>query len=386
MNEPDLSVAPAPRSLYVHVPFCVHRCHYCDFSVARTAEAPIVDWIGAIEADFESWFRSTGWERGSDLETVFVGGGTPSLLGSHGMSELRSLLSEYFNLAAVREWTAEANPASLTGEICEAWLEAGVNRLSLGVQSFDDEPLAWLGRLHDADGAVEALGTARFAGFSNVNVDLIFGLPASVDRDWATEVDRVLELGVTHVSVYGLTAESGTPLGRRVTLGRVHMPPDDRYEAEYLAVVRLLTEAGFGHYEVSNFALEGRECVHNWHYWDGTPYLGVGPSAHSFLPPHRIWNVYRWEAYRVAARDGVSVREGFESLDREQVRMERAWLDLRTRTGLSAGALVSGPASIENALARYESAGWLQNDAGRIRLTAAGWLRMDALIAELETG
>ena len=385
MSAPSLRGAPAPVGLYVHVPFCVHRCHYCDFSVARTDEAPVDEWLAAIRADLASWFDHADWKRGTALETVFVGGGTPSLLGSPGMVALARLLREYFDVDAVTEWTAEANPSSLSAEVCEGWLDTGVNRLSIGVQSFSDEVLRWLGRLHDADGAEEALGTARSSGFTNVNADLIFGLPEQIERDWSAEVGHAARLGVTHVSVYGLTAEPRTPLGRRVGLGHVHMPPDDRCATEYLEAAATLEAAAYVHYEVSNFALEGQQSLHNWHYWDGSPYLGVGPSAHSFLPPHRLWNAYRWDTYRAAARAGSSVREGYEALGPEQERMERVWLGLRTNVGLPADELAGDAAPMGGAfLAACEAEGWIERDGGRIRLTAQGWLRMDALVGELE--
>ena len=387
MSVPNLRDTPAPSSLYIHFPFCAHRCHYCDFSVAPTAEVPVNEWLAGIGADLESWFAASDWDRGCPLETVFVGGGTPSLLGAPGMTRLGLLLREYFDVDAAREWTVEANPNSLTAEVCDGWLAAGVNRLSIGVQSFSDEPLRWLGRLHDAAEAVAALRRARSSGFSNVNADLIFGLPESIERDWPAEVQQMAGLGVTHVSVYGLTAEPRTPLGRRVGLGRVHMPPDDRYVTEYLAAARTLVADGYVHYEVSNFAVEGRQSLHNWHYWDGTPYLGLGPSAHSFLPPYRIWNAYRWETYRAAVRGGTSLREGHEALGPAQVRMERVWLGLRTSVGVAVHEFDKGadttPASREF-LAACAAEGWLQRVEGRIRLTAEGWLRMDAMVAELE--
>ncbi len=271
MSVPNLRDTPAPSSLYIHFPFCAHRCHYCDFSVAPTAEVPVNEWLAGIGADLESWFAAADWDRGCPLETVFVGGGTPSLLGGPGMARLGLLLREYFDVDAAREWTVEANPNSLTAEVCDGWLAAGVNRLSIGVQSFSDEPLRWLGRLHDAAEAVAALRRARSSGFSNVNADLIFGLPESIERDWPAEVQQMAGLGVTHVSVYGLTAEPRTPLGRRVGLGRVHMPPDDRYVTEYLAAARTLVADGYVHYEVrtcrrgptvvAQLALLGRDAL-----------------------------------------------------------------------------------------------------------------------------
>ncbi|MFO7588815.1 MAG: coproporphyrinogen-III oxidase family protein, partial [Gemmatimonadota bacterium] len=283
------------------------------------------------------------------------------------------------------EWTLEANPGSLTADDCRVWLDVGVNRLSLGVQSFDDAALRWLGRLHDAAGARAAIERALEAGFANLNLDLIFGLPAELPRDWGRDVETAASLGATHVSTYGLTAEAGTPLGRMVDLGRVRLADEERYEREYLEAVERLERRGFRAYEVSNHALAGRECRHNWHYWIGTDYLGLGPSAHSFVGGERSWNVRRWEAYRTAARAGGELREGRERPDRERARLERLWLGLRTRRGVRLEELSAGPAALA-VVDRWEEAGWAWREAGRLRLTPAGWLRMDALVTELAAG
>ncbi len=365
----------------MHVPFCVRRCHYCDFSVAASKGPPIDAYLDALAVDLEAWFRERAWRTPVDLDTIFVGGGTPSLLGGHGMRRLASLLRTRFRWdPETVEWTAEANPGSLTDEVCEACLDIGVNRLSIGVQSFQDGPLEWLGRIHDAAGACGAVERARAAGFANLNIDLIFGLPASVPRDWRDDVRRALSLGVTHVSAYGLTAEPRTPLGRRVALGRVRMPDDERYGDEYLEVSARLREAGFRHYEVSNFARPGHASRHNWHYWDGSEYLGLGPSAHSHLGGERIWNVYRWDLYRKAASAGEELRAGRERPDAAQRRLERIWLGLRTDRGIS----LEEAAPVEHTrLDAWRRAGWTVPAASRILLTPEGWLRLDALASEM---
>lgn len=371
-----------PRSLYVHVPFCAKRCHYCDFSVARTHSPPIEAFVEAVAVDLDDWFTSRGWDDRVEVDTVFVGGGTPSLLGADGMRALAERLAGRFRWdPGSVEWTAEANPNSLPEDVCAAWRELGINRLSLGVQSFQDEPLEWLGRLHDAAEAIAAVGRARAAGFERVNIDLIFGLPDTVPRDWAADVARAVDLGVTHVSAYGLTAEPRTPLGRRVDTGRVRMPDDERYGDEYLDVSRALRNAGFDHYEVSNFARPGHASRHNWHYWDGSEYLGVGPSAHSYLGGERIWNVYRWDRYRRAAEAGASLRDGRERPGPAQRRLERVWLGLRTSDGVAWDDVE--PAGREPRIEAWRAEGWLAPDDDRLRLTPEGWLRLDTIAAEV---
>lgn len=304
------------------------------------------------------------------------------------MVRLADLLRRWFTWdPATVEWTAEANPSSLSAEVGAAWLRTGINRLSVGVQSFADRPLEWLGRWHDSAEAADSIRRARAAGFRNVSVDLMFGLPAEVERDWPHEVGQALDLGVQHVSVYGLTVEPRTPLGRWVELGRRFRPDERSYADEYLVAAELLAAAGFEHYEVSNFARPGRESAHNWHYWDGSGYVGIGPSAHSFLPPLRVWNVFRWDAYRKAAETGASLREGRERPTSDQRLLERLWLGLRTRRGIGGTELEAiGAAARRRVVEDWTAAKWIQQDGAAWRLTPAGWLLLDELVLELVAG
>jgi oxygen-independent coproporphyrinogen-3 oxidase len=352
--------------------------------VKRARRAPILEWIECLESELEEWFTNAGWDSPLRLDTIFVGGGTPSLLGSDGMAALSRLLGRWFRVdPEALEWTAEANPASFDRETAEAWREAGVNRLSLGVQSLDDRVLRWLGRLHDGSGAVRALRTAADVGFEHISSDLMFGLPAVVSRDWPAEIEGVLASGVGHVSAYGLTVEKRTPLHRWIELGRIRSPNPGRYAMEYAKLASSLRRAGFSHYEISNFARPGEESVHNWQYWNGAAYLGIGPSAHSFLPPIRSWNVFRWDAYRGAIRDGSPVTMGWERLTGEARELERLWLSLRTRSGLPDGDPVWARPAVKIARDRWVRAGWLERRHGRIVATAEGWLRLDAIVAEI---
>lgn len=376
--------ASEPRALYVHFPFCTHRCHYCDFSVRRSAEPPVGQWLTAIARDLDEWIRDPAIQRPIRLDSVYVGGGTPSLLGAGGMKRLRQLLDERVTLLDSAEFTAEANPISFGPDTALGWRDAGVTRVSLGVQSFTDGPLQWLGRLHDAAGAIRAVETALAAGFESVNVDMIFGLPVSIVRDWDCELRFVTDLAVPHVSTYGLTAEPRTPLGRRVDRGQVRLAQEPSYEAEYLVSAAALAAAGLRQYEVSNFALPGHESLHNWHYWERRSYLGAGPSAHSFLNPRRVWNVRSWDAYRNAAERGATLREGSEILSPQQTGLEEVWLGLRTRKGLPRRHCVWDTGVGRQNLNAWREAGWLIEREDRILLTPAGWLRLDALVGGLE--
>lgn len=376
-----MSTAPSdPVALYVHVPFCTRRCHYCDFAVTPSADPPIRDWLEALAEDLNQWQAELDTPRLPPLDTIFVGGGTPSLLGAAGMDGLRRLLEDRFPLDPdTVEWTAEANPNSLTSDTARAWREAGVNRLSLGVQSFDDRVLEWLGRSHDRSEATAAVERARAAGFENLSVDLIFGLPVEVPRSWRRDLEHALDLALPHLSTYGLTAERRTALGRWVSAGHVRMPDQEQYEYEYLTAAELLESHDLKQYEVSNFARSGYECRHNWHYWIGSEYLGVGPSSHSFVGGRRSWNVREWPAYRLAAVERRSVREGREEPTPQQRRLESLWLGLRTRRGID----LARHGLSERAVATWIREGRAILAGGRLRLTPRGWLLLDELVTEL---
>ncbi len=379
----ELSAAPRPAALYIHFPFCAHRCHYCDFSVKRARTPPVEAWLSRIGAEVAWWFARTGWRAPVPLDTLFVGGGTPSLLGAAGMEGLARSLEPWFAIDARRtEWTAEANPVSFDAELAAAWRAAGVNRVSLGVQSLDDRVLAWLGRLHDRTGAARAVEAAGRAGFERVSIDLMFGLPEGVERDLAREVDEVLGWGMGHISLYGLTIEPRTPLAQWVRLGRTNPCPDGRYAREYRDLAARLGAAGYRHYEVSNFARPGEECRHNWSYWNRSAYLGLGPSAHGFLPPIRSWNAFRWDRYEAAVRAGVGPLEGWERLGDADERLERIWLGLRTRRGVWEEA-ASGGHGFDEAVARCVAVGWLERREGWLVASLDGWLRLDSIVREL---
>ncbi|HEX6938030.1 MAG TPA: radical SAM family heme chaperone HemW [Longimicrobiales bacterium] len=371
----------APEFLYLHVPFCVRRCSYCDFAVDVARTPPLGAWLDAIGAELAGVMEAEGAARPLRIRTLYVGGGTPSLLGAGAMAALRRRLEPYVRLGDDVEWTVEANPESFSVELAVAWREAGVNRVSLGVQTFDERVLRWMGRLHGADGAVRAAEAAAKAGIENWSLDLIFGLPARLGRDWAADVERALALDPAHVSLYGLTAEPATPLGRWVREGRERLADEETYEAEYLFAAERFTAAGFEHYEVSNFARPGRESRHNAAYWSGAAYLGLGPSAHSYLPPVRRWNLRDWAAYRSAVAEGRPPVESREAVTGAALRLERTWLALRTRAGLRREGW--SPAQ-EAMVAGWVDRGWAEWTPGGVRLTPGGWLLLDRLTVEFD--
>lgn len=363
-----------PTHLYVHVPFCARRCSYCDFAIAVRRVVPVDEYLRCLEVELD--MRVANWDSHT-LETVYLGGGTPSRLGPDGIGRLLDLVRSRFVLADRAEITIEANPDDVTMAAVHAWMGAGVNRVSLGVQSFDDSVLAWMHRTHDAAQAVSAVSLIRSAGIDNVSVDLIFALPADLGRMWETDLRTALSLAPDHISLYGLTIESSTPLARWKDRGAVVPATDESYADEFLLADSLATSAGFVHYEVSNFALPGRESRHNSAYWTGAQYMGIGPSAHSFDGETRSWNVPQYAEWVSHLSAGTTAMEGFEKLEQASVSAERVYLGLRTTSGLAASG-----ADIERAR-QWTAAGWARIDDDIVRLTPEGWLRLDSLAAGL---
>ena len=368
-----------PRHLYVHAPFCARRCSYCDFAVHVARTPPVDAWLDAIEAEVRLTFEARGWAGAQRLDTLYIGGGTPSLLGVGAMPRLAERLSRWFDLGALAEWTAEANPESIDAALARDWREAGIRRVSLGVQTFHEPALKWMGRLHGADGGRRAVDAVRAGGIDDVSVDLIFALPERLGRDWAADLAAAVELDPTHVSLYGLTAEAGAHLGRRVAEGRETMADDDAYAREYRLAADTLRAQGFEHYEVSNFARPGRRSRHNSAYWTGADYLGVGPGAHSFVGGERWWNERDWNTWSRVLGEGRLAVVDSERLTDAQQRLERIWLGLRHDGGFP-GPL--GPRQTA-LLDDWRGRGLLES-ASPARLTVEGWLLLDQLAVELD--
>lgn len=370
-----------PRNLYVHAPFCARRCSYCDFAVTVATDPPVTAWAAAVGQELALVAGEMGWSAPLALDTLYLGGGTPSLLGTGAVHRLLDALAPHADPRQLAEFTAEANPESFTPELARDWRRQGVDRLSLGAQTFHDASLRWMGRLHGPEGPGRAVDVAREAGFENVGLDLIFGLPDRLGRDLELDLDRVLALAPEHVSVYGLSVERDTPLGRWVAEGREAMPDQERYRDEYLLVSERLRDEGYVHYEVSNFARPGLESRHNRAYWSGVPYLGLGNGAHSFAPPRRWWNHRDWGEYRSLVAQNRSPRADDEHVGPVEARMERLWLGLRTRHGVDRRELGDGGRALVETWTRQ---GWVVPDPDRLALSVEGWLLLDRLTVELD--
>ncbi len=367
-------------SVYVHAPFCARRCLYCDFAVTVRSTGDLAGWRDALSLELRAVERDDLFELPDSFDTVYVGGGTPSLMGPSAMASIRELLGPHRLTNPDLEWTSEANPESFDGEIARGWIAAGVNRLSLGVQSFDPGTLRWMGRLHGPEGARQAVRVSQDAGLVNVSVDLMFGVPDHLERDWRADLDEAVRLDAPHISLYGLTVEPATALGRRVREGTERPVDDQRYRDEYLLASEVLTAAGYEHYEVSNFARPGARARHNAVYWIGTPYLGLGSGAHSYAPPIRKWNIRDFDGYVADLEQGGCGEGGREEVTGDAARMEDAWLGLRTSEGVSipAGSVAADLAE------RWRRSGYASYERDRLKLTPEGWLLLDELAVELE--
>jgi len=319
-------------SLYIHIPFCERKCLYCDFySVPNTQS--VEDFLAALRREI---FLRRDQFGSASFETVFFGGGTPSLLTPRQIEDVLTCLRETFRIASGAEITIETNPGTVTQESLAAFRSLGVNRLSVGIQSFHDHELAFLGRIHDRAEAFRCMDWSRNAGFENIGLDLIYSIPGQTVQQWEENLRTAVDVAPRHIAAYSLIVEDRTPLARMVEAGRVHRNSADREAAMYERTMGLLTAHGYEQYEVSNYALPGFRCRHNCAYWSHEDYLGFGPSAHSFWKSNeprcgqRWWNVSDLSAYTDRlARDLLPV-ESEEDVGRRELVHERILLGLRS--------------------------------------------------------
>jgi len=313
--------------VYVHIPFCRHRCDYCAFATWTDKDDLIADYVEAVCSDI-ALTRSKGLPV---VDTVFFGGGTPTRIAPHFISEIIRALP----LSAHPEVTVECNPDDVTREMMDVFAAAGVNRVSFGVQSMVPRVLDILGRTHKPDNVRAGIAAARDAGISSINVDVMYGAAGETVDEWRTTVEQVISLGVTHVSAYGLTVEAGTPLA----LDPTRFPDDDDQADKYILTDQMLAAAGFDNYEISNWSLPGHQCRHNKVYWSQGNYHGFGCAAHSHADGRRWWNVRTPERYISCVRNSESVEAADEVLDDQTRRREALELALRTAEGVPVGVL-----------------------------------------------
>ena len=381
-----MAVLPSGPGLYVHVPFCRRKCPYCGFfSVPSTRGVDA--YLAGLEA--EAGLYGADWRR--PFETLYLGGGCPSLLNLDQLQWLIETLRRHFEFAPDIELTIEANPEHLDLEKLAGYLRLGVGRLSLGAQSMDDGELGWLGRNHSASQVVNAARQARRAGFENISLDLIYALPGRTEEDWLNVLNRALALEPAHLSCYQLSFEPRTLLEARRKRGLVQPADEDTERRLFLLTHERLTAAGFEHYEVSNFARPGRVSAHNHKYWSGAAYLGLGPSAHSFDEYRRWWNPDSLKKYVAALGSGRSPVAEREVLSEPQRRLETIALSLRTSDGIDLTAFrdrfgIDLLGACHLVVADLVDRGLAVLDKGRLALTPRGWLVADALVGLIDPG
>jgi putative oxygen-independent coproporphyrinogen III oxidase len=324
---------PLP-GLYVHVPFCRTKCPYCDF-YSVTSGASVAGWLAAVSREAELHRGAFG-----TFDTLYIGGGTPSLLSEAETTELIDRLARSFDIAREAEITIEANPDDVTAQKIATWRDLGINRVSLGVESFDDVELRFLRRRHDAAQARAAIALLADAGFPGLGIDLIYGFPGQSIESWHRSMRRALDFSPSHLSCYQMTIEPGTEFGRMLRAGSFEMPEEEAQRAYFMKTSEFLRENGYIHYEVSNFARDERSLSrHNGKYWRHVPYLGLGPSAHSFDRGKRWWNVRSVERYCSLLAAGESPAEDSETLSDDELAFEALYLGFRTRDGVPLEAL-----------------------------------------------
>lgn len=365
---------------YLHVPFCPSVCAYCDFAVVAGKNLWIAAYLEALEAEIRRR------PPGAPLSTVFFGGGTPSLLDPSQVARLLSVLQEAAGLTPGAEVTLEANPETLDGPKLAGFREAGVTRLSLGAQARSSHLLRRLGRRHGWEAVEAAAGEARRAGFDNLNLDLLFGLPGQSLREWEETLEAALALAPQHLSCYALQVEEGTPLARRVA-GGLALPPEEETAAMYALARSRLAAAGLEQVEVSNFAKPGYACRYNTAVWGGEDYEGYGVSAVGTVGSHRRTNVRDLSLYLERIRAGEDPAASGEEIPPALRRFERLMLGLRTARGVERELLgdhaASCGVSLEAVLAPFRERGWLTEEEGRVRLEGEGFFLLNSLLAAL---
>jgi oxygen-independent coproporphyrinogen-3 oxidase len=376
----------APFGFYLHVPFCATRCGYCDFNTYTASELPGVSQSSYVDVALAELRLATDvlGPKVPAVRTVFVGGGTPSLLPAEQLGLLIREIDDRFGLAPDVEITTEANPESVTRAYFERLRDAGFTRISLGMQSAVEPVLKVLDRQHTPGRAVEAVKEARAAGFEHVNLDLIYGAPGESEADWQRSLEVATAAGPDHISAYALVVEPGTRMARQVARGELSTPDDDILADRYAQADQALSAAGFRWYEVSNWSrTDAGRCQHNLLYWNSGDWWGVGPGAHSHIGGVRWWNVKHPSAYAKRLHSGETPAQAREVLSPEQRRVERVLLRIRLAEGL---ALQEIPASRRPEADRMRTYGLLDRDAyddGRAVLTLRGRLLADAVVRDL---
>ncbi len=366
----------SPIALYVHIPFCLSKCNYCDFNTYEGIENLMPSFVDALVAEIDLW---TARLDGPEITSIFFGGGTPSYLRAESIARVMEAIDASAYVAPNAEITLEANPDDVDAVKSASWIDAGFNRISIGVQSFHDPLLGALSRRHSADDASDAVATARDAGFGDINIDLMYGLPNQSSSMWETTLRRAVDLETEHLSLYGLQIEPGTPLHRDVNRGTLPTPGDDLAADMYELAIETLDDAGYEHYEISNWAKPGHRSEHNLAYWLNKPYLGLGPGAHSSMSNCRFANMKSPRRYINTVAEGSIAVDFTEITSSDMAMSETMMLGMRLAEGVSATEFRDrfgrSLESVYGSEIRWlERSGLVEHAGDRIRLTDRGKL------------
>lgn len=382
------SVDPSTLSFYIHIPYCVKRCGYCDFNTYTPAELKVESSLAEISQSYIDLTiaeiqMARNQSTADAVPTIFFGGGTPSLMEPDDLGRVVREIDRHFGLTRDCEITLEANPDTLTKERLQRCREIGINRLSLGMQSALPHVLAVLDRTHNPDNLPKVVQWAHEVGFTEISVDLIYGTPGESLKDWRTTIDCALTLDITHISAYALIVEQGTKLAAQVQRGEIIIPDDDETAEKYLIADEAFTRAGLHWYELSNWSLPGSSSRHNMAYWIGGNWWGVGPGAHSHIDGRRWWNVKHPTAYREKILNGQSPEHDYELLTTEERERERIMLRMRIPQGLKADEFTDEQRTILASYAQsqaFERADW---ENGALTLSPQGRLIADRIVRDL---
>lgn len=369
--------------IYLHIPFCKQACNYCNFHFSTSLR-----YKGElVQALVKEVALQKPFLEGETVETIYFGGGTPSLLSPEEVRLLLQTIYKEFNVTADAELTLEANPDDITTEKLAAWKEEGINRLSIGIQSFFEEELRWMNRAHNAGQAEKCVELSLAAGFKNFSIDLIYGSPLLTDDMWQQNVQKAIDYGITHLSCYALTVEEKTPLHKLIHTEQKEAVDSDKQARQFLMLMQWLKSAGYEHYEVSNFALPGFRSKHNSAYWQGKKYLGLGPSAHSYNGRYRMWNKPNNNLYIRSINEGIIPQEK-EELTTTEILNETIMISLRTAEGLDLQRVQqqfgeNKKAVLEKGIQKHVTHNLLQRNGELVQLTENGMLMADGIAADL---
>lgn len=377
--------------IYIHIPFCKQACFYCNFHFSTSLKQKN-EMMQAIQKEIElqkDFFkRISGKEKGNEfIQTIYFGGGTPSLLSIKDIDTVLNLIFKYFHTATNCEITLEANPDDVSTKKLREWKRCGINRLSLGVQSFYDTDLKWMNRSHNAQRSLQSIQEIKKAGFHNFSADLIFGIPGQTDVQWEENIEQMIRLKVPHLSCYALTVETGTALYHFIQNKKYQPVNEEQAARQFEILIKKLVSAGYEHYEISNFALPGNRSIHNSNYWKGIPYLGIGPSAHSYNGKMRYWNVANNAQYIQNIQGGIIPAES-ELLTVDMQWDEYIMTSLRTMEGCDLDYVFKkwGKAESEKLKAKclkFISKDQMILEKNHLVLTNKGKLFADGIAAEL---